>query len=191
MAKHFHKGNRRRWEAGSASWARRANMRGIWRKCHRDPSLALHSAELDVAGLSRMRMHAQTAMIENGFVHIPESAPWLAEYLHEMTVFPNAKHDDQVDSTAQFLDWFKKPFPGQGIFELYRREDEKLKRQKEPEKRKPPRPLNVRVKARPGIGAVQTFSGRHLTIGGDRIVEMSEEDAFYLIPLGWTILGDA
>src|SRR5271156_2106969 len=31
-----------------------------------------------------MRMHAQTAMIENGFVHIPESAPWLAEYLHEM-----------------------------------------------------------------------------------------------------------
>src|SRR6516164_1573437 len=44
-----------------------------------------------------MRMHAQTAMIENGFVHIPESAPWLAEYLHEMTVFPKGKHDDQVD----------------------------------------------------------------------------------------------
>ena len=68
-----------------------------------------------------MRLHAQTAMIENGFVHIPETAPWLAEYLHEMTVFPNGKHDDQVDSTAQFLDWFKKPFPGQGIFEYYRR----------------------------------------------------------------------
>ena len=68
-----------------------------------------------------MRMHAQTAMIENGFVSIPQSAPWLAEYLHEMTVFPNGKHDDQVDSTAQFLDWFKKPFPGQGIFDYYRR----------------------------------------------------------------------
>jgi hypothetical protein len=54
-------------------------------------------------------------MIENGFVHIPETSPWLAEYLHEMTVFPNGKHDDQVDSTAQFLHWFKKPFPGQGI----------------------------------------------------------------------------
>src|SRR6202048_5247820 len=48
-----------------------------------------------------MRLHAQTAMIENGFVHIPESAPWLAEYLHEMTVFPNGKHDEQDDSTAQ------------------------------------------------------------------------------------------
>jgi hypothetical protein len=28
-----------------------------------------------------------------------------------MTVFPNGKHDDQVDSTAQFLDRFKRPFP--------------------------------------------------------------------------------
>jgi hypothetical protein len=69
-------------------------------------------------GDKTMRMHAQTAMIENGFVHIPETAPWLAEYLHELTVFPNGKHDDQADSTAQFLDWFKMPFPGQGIFEL-------------------------------------------------------------------------
>ena len=138
-----------------------------------------------------MRMHAQTAMIENGFVHIPQDAPWLAEYLHEMTVFPNGKHDDQVDSTAQFLDWFKKPFPGQGIFELYQRQAEKLKHQREPDKRKPPRPVNVRVKAPPGIGAVQTFSGRHINVGLDRIVEMSEGDAFCLIPAGWTILGDA
>src|SRR5438876_5631320 len=82
-----------------------------------------------------MRLHAQTAMIENGFVHIPESAPWLAEYLHEMTVFPNGKHDDQVDSTAQFLDWFKKPFRGQGIFEYYRRraaEEAERRRQTQP-----------------------------------------------------------
>src|SRR5712664_3986263 len=67
-----------------------------------------------------MRLHAQTATIENGFVHLPEAAPWLAEYLHEMTVFPKGKHDDQVDSTAQFLDWFKTPMPHWGIFEFYR-----------------------------------------------------------------------
>jgi len=138
-----------------------------------------------------MRMHAQTAMVENGFVHIPESAPWLAEYLHEMTVFPNGKHDDQVDSTAQFLDWFKKPFPGQGLLEFHQREAEKLKQEREPERRKPPRPVNVRVQAPPGIGAVQTSSGRHINVGPDGIVEMSEGDAFYMIPAGWTILGDA
>jgi SAM-dependent methyltransferase len=54
MTGHFHEANRRRWNAGAASWAHRADMRGIWKRCHRDPSLALHSAELkwldDVAG---------------------------------------------------------------------------------------------------------------------------------------------
>jgi predicted phage terminase large subunit-like protein len=66
-----------------------------------------------------IRLNAQTAMIENGFVHIPETAPWLAEYLHEMTVFPNGKHDDQVDSTAQFLDWFKRPNATLGHLQAY------------------------------------------------------------------------
>ena len=55
-----------------------------------------------------MRMHAQTAMVENGFVHLPDKAPWLAAYLHELTSFPKGRHDDQVDSTAQMLDWFKR-----------------------------------------------------------------------------------
>jgi predicted phage terminase large subunit-like protein len=75
-----------------------------------------------------MRMHAQTGLIENGFVYIPQTAPWLAEYLHEMGVFPKGRHDDQVDSTAQFFDWFKKPYPGQNIFELYRMQAEELQR---------------------------------------------------------------
>jgi hypothetical protein len=54
-------------------------------------------------------MHARTAMIENGFVHLPERAPRLAQYLPELTAFSRGKHDDQVDSTAQMLDWFKEP----------------------------------------------------------------------------------
>jgi len=62
-----------------------------------------------------------------------ETAPWLAEYLHELTVFPNGKHDDQADSTAQFLDWCKKPFPGQGIFELYRQWAQEIEEQRKPQ----------------------------------------------------------
>jgi len=127
-----------------------------------------------------MRLNAQTAIIENGFVYIPEAAPWLAEYLHEMTVFPNGKHDDQVDSTAQFLDWFKRPMSNQGIFEYYRKMAGKLK----------PPEITVRLEAPPGIGAVQTFSGRRITIGEDRIVEMSAEDASCLIRAGWTKLAE-
>jgi predicted phage terminase large subunit-like protein len=128
-----------------------------------------------------MRLHAQTATIENGFVHLPEAAPWLAEYLHEMTVFPKGKHDDQVDSTAQFLDWFKTPMPHWGIFEHWRRMAEELK---------PPEQCYVRLQAPPGIGSVQTFSGRHLNVGPDGTVEMSADDAQYFIRAGWTKLAE-
>ena len=135
-----------------------------------------------------MRLHAQTALIENGFVRIPEDASWLAEYLHEITVFPNGKHDDQVDSTAQFLDWFKRPFPGQGYFEYARMQAE---RYRNPERlRDEAERSRVRLRAPPDTGAVQTFSGRHLNIQPDGTVEMSADDAKYLIPHGWTKLAE-
>src|SRR5207248_11014448 len=46
MVNALHEANRRRWEAGAESWAHRADTRGIWKRCHRDPALALHAAEL-------------------------------------------------------------------------------------------------------------------------------------------------
>ena len=52
---------------------------------------------------------------------------------HEVTVFPYGKHDDQVDSTAQFLDWFKRPFPAQGWYELARMRAEELAQHNRPE----------------------------------------------------------
>jgi predicted phage terminase large subunit-like protein len=84
-----------------------------------------------------MRLHAQTAMIENGFVYIPEAAPWVEDYLHEMTVFPRGKHGDQVDSTAQFLDWFKRPYPGQNVFELYRQDAEAAEQRRKQQSAQP------------------------------------------------------
>ena len=67
-----------------------------------------------------MRLHAQTGTMENGFVCLPREAHWLAEYLHELTTFPNGKHDDQVDSTSQALGWAKQRKSGWGILEYYR-----------------------------------------------------------------------
>jgi predicted phage terminase large subunit-like protein len=75
-----------------------------------------------------MRMHAQTAMIENGFVHLPDAAPWLAEYLHELAVFPHGRFDDQVDATAQFLDWCKSAAREDGIYAYYRMRYEERRR---------------------------------------------------------------
>ena len=50
-----------------------------------------------------MRLHAQTATIENGFVHVPREEHWLADYLQELIIFPNGRYDDQVDSTSRWI----------------------------------------------------------------------------------------
>lgn len=53
-----------------------------------------------------MRLNAQTLYFENGRVFLPTSAPWLADYVRELTSFPNSRFDDQVDSTSQFFEWY-------------------------------------------------------------------------------------
>jgi len=61
------------------------------------------------AGALRTRLAAQAAIIEQGAVYIPREAPWLAEFLHELVMFPNAKYRDQVDSTSQALRAWNNP----------------------------------------------------------------------------------
>jgi predicted phage terminase large subunit-like protein len=51
------------------------------------------------------RFLAQSARFESGQVHVPQDAPWLATWLDELLAFPNGRHDDQVDSTSQALDY--------------------------------------------------------------------------------------
>ena len=55
------------------------------------------------------RANATTPMIEAGKVYLPESAPWLFDYIEELSAFPNAEHDDQVDSTTQALSFMRTP----------------------------------------------------------------------------------
>ena len=52
-----------------------------------------------------MRLAAQSIKFESGRVHLPKEAPWLGEYIREITGFPGGKHDDQVDSTSQALEY--------------------------------------------------------------------------------------
>ena len=44
---------------------------------------------------------------EAGRVLLPEEAPWLGDYKRELLGFPAGRHDDQVDSTSQFITWMK------------------------------------------------------------------------------------
>jgi predicted phage terminase large subunit-like protein len=64
------------------------------------------------AGSKQDRVVAQSAKIEAGHVHLPKDAPWLHDFLNELLGFPNARHDDQVDSVSQFLCWIQ-----QGLYQ--------------------------------------------------------------------------
>jgi len=93
-----------------------------------------------------------------------------------LTVFPNGRYDDQVDSTSQAFAWTKQRPPGWGILEFYRREAEKVAHHTEPEM--------VRLKAPPGISHVETITGqRHCVEGG--CVSIPKDDVPPLIGTGF------
>ena len=75
-------------------------------------------AYLPPAGTDKlMRLYAQTALFENGQVFLPQQAPWLDDYRHELLSFPGSKYDDQVDSTTQALDHLKNKNSSMEIWE--------------------------------------------------------------------------
>jgi len=51
------------------------------------------------------RMSTASLAIEVGRVFLPTNAEWLHDYEDELLSFPAGEHDDQVDSTSQFLNW--------------------------------------------------------------------------------------
>ena len=59
------------------------------------------------------RAYAVTPMIEAGNVYLPAAttASWITEYLAELSAFPTAVHDDQVDTTTQALSQLSNVLP--------------------------------------------------------------------------------
>ncbi len=54
------------------------------------------------------RLHAVSAIIEQGRVHLPYRASWLEDFRVELIQFPFGRHDDQVDCMSQFLGHMQK-----------------------------------------------------------------------------------
>jgi predicted phage terminase large subunit-like protein len=60
---------------------------------------------IEPQGDKTFRANEVSALVEAGLLHLPETAPWLVDYEGELFGFPLSTHDDQVDSTTQFLKW--------------------------------------------------------------------------------------
>lgn len=58
-----------------------------------------------VRGSKLDRFIAQTDILQSDRVAFLTKAPWFETLKHELLVFPNGRHDDQVDSITQFLEW--------------------------------------------------------------------------------------
>ncbi|HSQ97489.1 MAG TPA: phage terminase large subunit [Rickettsiales bacterium] len=53
------------------------------------------------------RLASVSALFEAGRIFLPIETDWLVDYENELLSFPFCEHDDQVDSTSQFLEWYK------------------------------------------------------------------------------------
>jgi predicted phage terminase large subunit-like protein len=81
-----------------------------------------------------VRMYTQCAPIENGFVHLPREAPWLAVYEAELAAFPHSSRFDQIDATSQALDWIQARCKEPALITFYRQRAMELGLTKEPQR---------------------------------------------------------
>lgn len=63
------------------------------------PFVAVNPGRLDKVS----RLKSVTGLFEAQKILLPQNEPWTPDYVEEITKFPTAKHDDQVDTTTQFL----------------------------------------------------------------------------------------
>lgn len=131
-----------------------------------------------VTGSKQMRMDAQTAQIENGFVYVPREAHWLDEYFAELRAFPNGRHDDQVDSTSLALGWIAKE--GRELnTSLYFKEPHEYGLQTNP----------AIICLKPSGPCGFTVRGQQVFPDSDGIYRIPREDAPFPLPFGWTVVG--
>jgi predicted phage terminase large subunit-like protein len=127
-----------------------------------------------------MRVRAQIAMIKNGCVRIPQSAPWLSSYLDEFMMFPKGKHDDQVDATIQALQWHYQQRSEPALIAYYRVQIQK------PHGRDDNSVVTMRNK---GKSVVQTIEGKYIYPDKDGYYRMRWMDAKPCLgTIGWQLI---
>ncbi len=86
-----------------------ASGQSLIQELRRETSLPIIPKRVDSDKV--VRAYAVTPLIEAGRVYLPESAPWLLEFIEELSAFPNGEHDDEVDSLTLALRMMGNPSP--------------------------------------------------------------------------------
>jgi predicted phage terminase large subunit-like protein len=83
----------------------KASGQSLIQELKRDTRLPVLPIKVDADKVARA--NAVAPLIEAGKVFLPESAPWIYDFIEELSAFPAGEHDDQVDSTTQALNWMR------------------------------------------------------------------------------------
>jgi predicted phage terminase large subunit-like protein len=84
----------------------KASGQSLIQELRRDTMLPIIPVKVDSDKIARA--FAVTALIQSGRVFLPEGTDWVADYVASHAAFPNAAHDDDVDSTTQALNYMAK-----------------------------------------------------------------------------------
>lgn len=103
----------------------KASGQSLIQELRRDTKLPVVAIQVDSDKVSRA--HAVTPLIESGRVFLPEQADWLLDYIAQLGTFPNAAHDDDVDSTTQALNYFARGGGSTGLLDYYAEEARKMR----------------------------------------------------------------
>jgi predicted phage terminase large subunit-like protein len=98
----------------------KASGQSLIQELHSNSRLPVRAIKVDSDKVTRA--HAVTALVEAGRVFLPTEAPWLTEFIEEISAFPAAPHDDQVDAFTQALNYCRES--SSGIIEYFRQKTE-------------------------------------------------------------------
>jgi predicted phage terminase large subunit-like protein len=100
------------WQPSAVLIEDKASGQSLLQDLRRETTLPLIA--IQPKGDKLTRASAVSAMVEAGLIALPQHAAWLTDFEMELMSFPNAPHDDRVDSLSQFLEWIrgKRTAPG-------------------------------------------------------------------------------
>jgi predicted phage terminase large subunit-like protein len=103
----------------------KASGQSLIQELKRDTRMPIVAVKVDADKVSRA--FAVTPLVESGRVFLPEKSHWLADFVASMGTFPNAAHDDDVDSVTQALNYLARGGGATGLLDYYAEEARKMR----------------------------------------------------------------
>jgi predicted phage terminase large subunit-like protein len=94
-----------RWFPNSVLIEDKASGQSLIQSLRAETRLPIKPVRVDGDKVSRA--NAITPLVESGRVFLPEAAPWLADFVDELSSFPAGAHDDCVDALTQALNFVR------------------------------------------------------------------------------------